>query len=210
MHISTDPWVWVAAILTLAIFTFLYKDNPLFKFAEHLFVGVATGYGLVIIYFNAFKPNLYQPLFVEHNLLYIIPFFFGILYFSAAIPKFSYMMRWPIALLLGIGSGLSIPLTFQTYIVEHTKSTILRFPYPNTVLFINALILFIGVLTVLIYFYFSYPHKGAIGTISRIGIIFIMIGFGASFGYTVMARFSLLVGRIQFLLGQWLGIHTVM
>jgi len=39
-----------------------------------------------------------------------------------------------------------------------------------------------------------------------IGIIFIMVGFGAAFGYTVMARISLLIGRLQFLLGDWLGI----
>ena len=31
-----------------------------------------------------------------------------------------------------------------------------------------------------------------------------MISFGASFGYTVMARVSLLLGRFQFLLGDWL------
>ena len=33
-----------------------------------------------------------------------------------------------------------------------------------------------------------------------------MIAFGASFGYTVMARVSLLIGRIQFLLHDWLGV----
>lgn len=33
-----------------------------------------------------------------------------------------------------------------------------------------------------------------------------MIGFGSAFGYTVMARISLLIGRIQYLLGPWLGI----
>jgi hypothetical protein len=39
----------------------------------------------------------------------------------------------------------------------------------------------------------------------NIGIWFMMIGFGASFGYTVMARISLLIGRIQFLMTDWLG-----
>jgi hypothetical protein len=31
-----------------------------------------------------------------------------------------------------------------------------------------------------------------------------MVAFGAAFGYTVMARISLLIGRMQFLLGDWL------
>ena len=34
----------MAAFLTLAIFSFLYKDNPFYKFAEHLFVGVSAAF----------------------------------------------------------------------------------------------------------------------------------------------------------------------
>ena len=71
---------------------------------------------------------------------------------------------------------------------------------------INTLLIMLGVISVLIYFIFSVEHKGAIGRVSKIGIWFLMISFGASFGYTVMGRLSLLIGRIQFLLKDWLGI----
>jgi hypothetical protein len=54
------------------------------------------------------------------------------------------------------------------------------------------------------YFYFSREHKGFLGVLSRIGILFIMVAFGASFGYTVMARISLLIGRVDFLFADWL------
>ncbi len=53
------------------------------------------------------------------------------------------------------------------------------------------------------------PREGValtFGTGSKIGIWVIMIGFGATFGFTVMGRISLLIGRIQFLLGDWLHI----
>lgn len=208
MHISTNGWIWIQAILTLAIFTFLYKDNPLFRIAEHLFVGLATGYSLVIVYKNAFYPNLWVPLFQERQWIFIIPFILGLLYLTAAIPKISYFIRWPMAFLLGIGSGLSIPLTIQAYIIEQSKGSILRPPYDSTILWINAIILFGGVIAVLIYFYFSLPHdKPGIKQVSKVGLFLLMLGFGASFGYTVMARFSLLVGRLDFLLNQWLGIR---
>ncbi len=36
----------------------------------------------------------------------------------------------------------------------------------------------------------------------NIGKWFMMVGFGASFGLTVMARISLLIGRIQFLVND--------
>ncbi len=66
--------------------------------------------------------------------------------------------------------------------------------------FLNALIIFIGTLSVLSYFFFSKEHKGILGRISKVGIIYLMIGFGAAFGYTVMSRISLLIGRIDFIL----------
>ena len=51
---------------------------------------------------------------------------------------------------------------------------------------------------------FSFEHTGAVGAISRVGIWFLMISFGASFGFTVMARLSLLIGQLTFLLEDWL------
>jgi hypothetical protein len=72
--------------------------------------------------------------------------------------------------------------------------------------YIGKIVTFIGVIATLIYFFFSLEHKGVIGAISKVGIYYIMFGFGASFGYTVMARLSLLIGRLQFLLHDWLGI----
>ena len=64
-------------------------------------------------------------------------------------------------------------------------------------------VMVVGVLSVLIYFYFSAEHKGAVGGISRVGIWFLMVSFGAAFGYTVMGRISLLIGRMVFLVNEW-------
>jgi len=63
-----------------------------------------------------------------------------------------------------------------------------------------------GLLTTLMFFFFSKEHKGALGGSARVGIYFLMISFGASYGYTVMARVSLLIGRVMFLLDDWLGL----
>jgi Kef-type K+ transport system membrane component KefB len=62
---------------------------------------------------------------------------------------------------------------------------------------INNIILIVGVLTGLFYFFFSVEHKGALKVVSRIGIYFLMIYFGASFGFAVMGRISLLIGRFN-------------
>ena len=62
MSLSHDFGVWVAALLTLFVFSFLYKDNPLYKLAEHLFVGVSAGYYIVLNFWTVVVPNLYDPL----------------------------------------------------------------------------------------------------------------------------------------------------
>ena len=49
----------------------------------------------------------------------------------------------------------------------------------------------------------SQRHTGAFGKASRAGIWVLMVAFGASFGYTVMARVSLLIGRLEYL-GEWI------
>ena len=60
-------------------------------------------------------------------------------------------------------------------------------------------------ITSLLFFFYSREHKGALGVASQIGIFFLMVSFGAGYGYTVMSRVSLLIGRFQFLLEDWLG-----
>jgi hypothetical protein len=69
---------------------------------------------------------------------------------------------------------------------------------------LDLLIILVGVVTVLVYFFFSVEHTGPVGVASKIGIWFLMISFGASFGYTIMARLSLLIGRVGFLIEDWL------
>ncbi len=208
MNISTDPWIWVAAILTLFIYSFLYKDNPFYKFAEHLFVGISAGYGVALTWHNMFYPNVWIPLVKEGNLWYIIPTIVGIFYITRFIPKVSWLVRIPIAVVLGWTAGVSIPLIFQASILQQIQNTIIV-PHTfseNVWLGIWSVVIFIGVISTLMYFFFSRKETGWMGKVGRVGIVFIMIGFGATFGLTVMARVSLLIGRLQFLLRDWLGI----
>lgn len=203
---SADPWIWIAAFLTLMIFSFLYKDNPFYKFAEHLFVGVANGYYIALYWHNSLKPNLFEQLSAG-NFIYIIPLLLGLMYFTRFIPKLSWLVRIPIGFMIGWGAGISIPAYFQAFVLKQLQGTIVTPQSFNTPWAgIWAIISLIGVICTLVYFYFSKEHKGLLKPTARLGILFIMIGFGASFGYTVMARVSLLIGRIQFLLGPWLGL----
>jgi hypothetical protein len=213
VNIATDPWVWVAAILTLAVFSFLYRENPFYRFAEHLFVGVANGYAITFYFHRILMPYLIEP--VSHGRdLWLIPIaIVGMLYFTRFIPKVSWLVRIPIAVVLGYSSGAYIPRAIDAQILQQLRATIVtRSSFTSTLaapgwqLGIWSVIIALGVIATVAYFFFSAEQKGILKPISRIGIIFIMVGFGASFGYTVMARISLFIGRLQFLLGDWLGL----
>jgi hypothetical protein len=206
MSISSDPGIWVAGILSLAIFSFLYKDNPFYKFAEHLLVGVSAGYYLVQYFFSASYKKLYVPVFVNHNYLLLVGGILGIMMFTRLARRTEWISRYPVAFYVAAWAGYVIPSYIQVRILQQVESTMFN---PATVSLneaVSFVVVLVGVVTTLIYFYFSAEHKGALRGISKVGITFLMIGFGATFGYNVMGRISLLIGRFQFLFTDWLKI----
>lgn len=214
---------WVAALLTLAIFSFLYKDNPVYKLAEHVFIGVSAGYMVCLEYWNVFIPNLWNPLVSGESYILIIPFALGLMLFTRFAPRASWLSRWAIAAMVGSYAGFAVIGALQGDLIAQVRASMIPLYSADAVgamslartanEYVFALLgvlqnplTIIGLVTTLIYFFFSREHKGTLGVASRIGIFFLMISFGASFGYTVMSRVSLLIGRLHFLLSDWLGI----
>lgn len=213
MHWSTNAGVWIGALLTLGILSFLYKDNPVYKFCEHLFVGVSAGYWVVLTFWSVVMPNLFDPMVagIRHHTpegwLLFIPLVLGVMLFSRFFPRGDWLSRWPIALILGVYPALRITGFAQGDFVEQLHGTILPFwSTPSFWISVNNIILVVGLVTTLIFFFFSKEHTGALGGAAKLGIYFLMVSFGASYGYTVMARISLLIGRVMFLLDDWLGL----
>jgi len=192
--------IWLGALLTLCIYSFLYKDNPLYKFAEHVYVGVSAGYFVAAEFHNVVLPNLWNPLTTDfsHKYYLLIPGIMGLLVFFAFSRKHNWLLRFPISMVVGMGAGLSVTAFLSTDVLAQTQATLIPM---NS---LNNFLLVLGVLATLVYFFFSAEHKGFIGAGAKLGVWYLMIAFGAAFGYTVMARISLLIGRMQFLLGDWL------
>ncbi len=203
---------WVAALLTLGILSFLYKDNPFFRFTEALFAGVSLGYYVGITMDNTLIPNLFRPLIRDFgtNFFLVIPALLGIMLYTRYIPKISWIGRFSLAAFIGYYAGVIMLQKLHGEVLPQMKNTFLPLNGFNVEM-LNNLVIIIGVLTVLVYFFFSVEHKGALKPVSKIGIYFIMLSFGAAFGYTVMGRISLLIGRMDFLINQWImgTIHAV-
>ncbi|NLI98571.1 hypothetical protein GX441_07935 [bacterium] len=222
MNFATILGIWIAATLTIAILSFLYRDNPLYKFAEHLYVGASAAYVVITLAKSTMEELLVKPFFqnialyrtggvnaangLAEALILIIPTVLGLLMLTRWFgPKVSWLSRWPIAFAVGLGSGLGITGGIQGFLLPQIQATLLPLWSQGYDLWtiVGNILLFVGVVATLIYFYFSKPHTGFLGGVSRVGIIFIMVSFGAAFGYTVMSRISLLIGRLYFLVNDW-------
>jgi hypothetical protein len=200
---------WIGAFLTLCIFSFLYRDNPFFRLAESLFAGVSLGYYVGIVAVQTLKPNLFIPLFSDPggNWDLLIPLVLGLALYTRYVPKVSWVARIPLAVYVGYFVGINMVQKLQGEVVPQMGNTMVRLLPGNglgPMEAINNVIIFLGVLSVLVYFFFSVEHKGIIGAVSRLGIWFLMLGFGAAFGYTVMGRISLLIGRVYYLWSDWI------
>lgn len=196
-YLAPFLWTTFGALMTLFTFSFLYKDNPFYKFAEHLVVGVSAGYFVILLYFTSLKPKLIDTVFgnFSQEWFYIFPGILGLMMWARFSRKFLWISRYPIAVYIGIGSGLAIPLSMQNFVNRQLSATMIEVGFSNWTVFWNIFIV-IGVACGVIYFFFSKAHSGIFGGLAKIGIWVLMIGFGASFGFTVMARISLFVNRI--------------
>jgi hypothetical protein len=106
---------------------------------------------------------------------------------------------------MGNTAGIFLITQLHGFVLPQMRSTMTPQLVNGSVDIILTVIVVVGVLSTLIYFYFSKEHTGVLGATAKLGIWFIMIAFGAHFGYTVMGRVSLLIGRVQFLVEDWIG-----
>ena len=126
---------------------------------------------------------------------------------EAARPSLvEWLSRIPLAFMVGFFAGVQIPQVLQADVLRQVESTVAVSFIGSWAEVAGQLVLVLGCLAGLVYFFFSRPHRGALGGVARVGQVVLMAGFGASFGYTVMARISLLIGRVLFLLRDWLGV----
>ena len=216
--------LWLAAGCTLAIFSFLWRDNPVYKLAEAVLVGVSAAYWMVLSFWTVFVPLVLVPLLpgLMHPLapgrpqvrgddwmLTLVPVVLGIMLLMRLAPRGGWMARWPLALIVGTTAGLRLVGYLQADFLSQIRATsdsvvVMGSGGVDGVLTLKAVLLLAATLAALAYFFFSVEHRGAVGAASRVGIWVLMITFGAAFAFTVMGRIALLQIRLEFLLDDWL------
>lgn len=211
--------VWVAFVLTLMVFSYIFGDNPLFRLAEHIFVGTAAGYVTVLIYHTVFRPRLLEPLAQDPagHVYLLVPLLLGLLLLAKGKRSTSWMGNISMAWLFGVGAALAMGGALLGTLASQLRSSWVSLnptDYAGRPLgLINALLLALGTIGVLLYFYYTEPAGKGAGRLlagirkgwGRLGRWFMLVTFGALFASAIIARFTLLVDRLHFLL-QTIGL----
>ncbi len=208
---------FISFLLTLMVLSYLIGDNPAFRVAIYLFIGVSAGYAAAIAWNQVLKPSLFNPLLQGGwmNLLYLIPFLLGISLFAKLSPRFSRLGSPPLAIIVGVGAAVAISGALTGTLFPQTLAVVNTFDLPPLGEGLprwlgglgEALLMLLGTVSTLVYFHFSAKATGTgprrsklVESIGWIGQVFVAITFGVLFAGAFAAAMTALVERISSML----------
>lgn len=194
MSITDTIVTLVAAGMTLSILSYLYRENLFFRIAEHAYMGGAIGYGALLSADAAVR--ILRPHLEKGEYIWLLTVVMGMLYLFFFAKKYFYLYRYPTAIVMATGIGVFLARGVKTNLLGQARSTML-------VTDVSTAIVAIGVICGLFYFYATMEPKGPLREVNRVGRWFLMAAFGAQIGLHVMARTSLIIGRIRFLFFEY-------
>lgn len=193
----------IAALLTLMVLSYLVGDNPLFRLATHIFIGVAAGYAGSIALHNIIKPNLLDPIIVsgvsgilsgeifrgsQGVFLVVGWILLGMLLLKVS-PVTSKWGTLPIVILVGVGAGVVVGGSITGTIIPQSSAAMASLN-PSAVSTIsnetplerfgNVLILLLGTVSTLLYFTFS-TRKTPTGVGKRSPVLEVIATIGRVF-----------------------------
>ncbi|MDH4292433.1 MAG: hypothetical protein OEV56_07500, partial [Dehalococcoidia bacterium] len=179
---------------TIFIYSFLWKENPLSRAIEHLFVGMAAVYTLAGMYDAAMTQAIWGTQRIEQgNFIWLIPILISLMYFFFFTKKYFYLYRYPVSIVVGIMAGMMICGMIQSNFLAQVQSAAVNSPLVGEGVWewtggstgmvgLNSLLVIIGTITALTFFFFTWEHKGILGVSTKIGRYVLMATFGASYG----------------------------
>jgi hypothetical protein len=201
-------------LLTLMILSYLIGDNPAFRVAVYIFVGVSAGYVAAVTWWQVLYPRVFDPLIngnIAGRLLALIPLFFGVLLLMKLSPRTAWLGNPSVAFLVGVGAAVAVGGAVMGTLIPQTHASFDVFN-PTSAgeswlvrLFFGAILL-VGTITTLVYFHFGAkataggPQRSKLVIwLSWIGQVFIAITLGVLFAGVFAAAMTALIERMNFI-----------
>ncbi len=181
------------------------QKTGFYRFFEHIFVGLGTGLGLYIVWSEVLKPKWWDAMVIRGEWYWAFAAVLGSMFYFVYSKKHVWISRIIFGLLMGLAAG---GMFREFYAITFPQIGSSMDPLgKNPVTFwsiLSAISFYVILFASMSYFFFSFEHKNVvIKSSAALGRWFLMIGFGAIFGATVMGRMTLFIGRLNFLVNDW-------
>ena len=198
----------IGFVLTLLIFSYLIGDNPLFRSAIYIFIGVSSGYAAVVVWHYVLMPKLFLPLAsADSNQLVflVIPLVLSVSLLAKLSPRISWIGSFAMALLVGVGAATALSGAVIGTLIPQSRAAMDAFVTPSFFGLIEGVVMLAGTVLTLIYFQFS-AKRAPDGSIKRNvmievlawgGRVFIAITFGVLFAGVYMAALTAMLERLS-------------
>jgi len=217
MPLSIDLIAGVLSfIFTLLILSYVIGDNPLFRIAVYLFVGISAGYIAAVAFWQVIVPRLMYPIMfgsATEKALATIPLLGSTFILMKVSSRLAGIARIAMAFLVGASAAVVIAGALTGTLVPQFAGTINSFDLAAAgaqnvsaveALFNGAFIL-AGTIFTLTYFHYgaraledgSIKRSSLIEIPSFIGRIFIAITLGVIFAGVYAAALTALIERVS-------------
>jgi len=205
----------ISFLLTLMVLSYLIGDNPAFRVAVYIFIGVSAGYAAAVAWHQVLYPRLIIPLLsgnLSVRLLTVVPLALGLLLLFKLSPKTTHLGTISMAFLVGVGAAVAIGGALMGTIFPQVTASMNAFNLSGVgQLWLERLsegvVMLVGTISTLVYFHFgakattSGPQRSKlVNALSWIGQIFIAITFGVLFSGVFMAAMTALIERLNFII----------
>ena len=204
---------FLSFLLTLMILSYMIGDNPAFRVAVYIFVGVSAGYVAAVAWWQVIYPKVFLALFSGtfiEALIALISLILGVLLLLKLSSRMAWLGTPSLAFLVGVGAAVAVGGAVMGTIIPQTQASFKVFnpTSPGETwlarLFFGAIML-VGTITTLVYFHFGArataggPQRGKLVIwLSRIGQVFIAITLGVLFAGVFAAALTALIERLNF------------
>lgn len=216
--LHTPPYdIWIAAFCVIAILSLLWKENPLYRLGEHILLGLTIGFAFAASWFEFLKPKWWDPWLESFatgaigGMIYgFAALALGLCWYGLYFKRTEWLMRLALGAVMGASAGQTIRNQFTQQMPLITSSfkspIVIQESSADIGASINNTLFLVVLFTVLLFFFFSFDQKHPLMKVStRIGRFWLMVGFGAYFGNTVMTRLAVFIERVWFVVTDFFG-----
>lgn len=197
---------WVAAVVTIAVWSYFAGAERIFRLMQYLLAGLATGFLALAAVREVLMPGMVAPLLANpagDAIPWIGLVLVGLLVGARWLPPPAGAI--PIALLVAATAAFALGGAVVGTLLPQVGSSVLP-AAPGLADLVNGIIA--AAITGLVLFGFLHGvRRGRLASAAAgSGRWLLLGGIGGWLGFLLVSRLALLVDRVGFLLGDWMGL----